>query len=189
VIAFSEPPNKSRLFLQDLRSTTQTGKVLKVSEFSAHYFFLKNLPNLAMIPSAVSSPLFTFSTAALNAKHCLGFESINRLRSAISSRLSYCFRSTSRLKGQIDPGQQVPAGASVVQVFEHQDRLELHFRQALWRRSLCPTSAMPWPCGMRPARWFTWGSRLPSSVGRCLEPFTHQPAKLTWSGFERRKRI
>jgi hypothetical protein len=82
VIAFSEPPNKSRLFLQDLRSTTQTGKVLKVSEFSAHYFFLKNLPNLAMIPSAVSSPLFTFSTAALNAKHCLGFESINRLRSA-----------------------------------------------------------------------------------------------------------
>jgi hypothetical protein len=51
--------------------------------------------------------------------------------------------STSRLKGQIDPGQQVPAGASVVQVFEHQDRLELHFRQALWRRSLCPTSAMP----------------------------------------------
>ena len=95
VIAFSEPPNKSRLFLQDLRSTTQTGKVLKVSEFSAHYFFLKNLPNLAMIPSAVSSPLFTFSTAALNAKHSLGFESINRLRSAIGSRLSYCFRSSS----------------------------------------------------------------------------------------------
>jgi hypothetical protein len=36
---------------------------------------------------------------------------------------------TMRLKGQIDPGHQVPTGASVVQAFEHQDRLELHFSQ------------------------------------------------------------
>ena len=36
---------------------------------------------------------------------------------------------TMRLKGQIDPGHQVPTGTSVVQVFEHQDRLELHFSQ------------------------------------------------------------
>jgi hypothetical protein len=49
----------------------------------------------AMMSSAVSSPLFTFSTAVLNAKPSLGFESIKRLRSAIGSRLSYCFRSSS----------------------------------------------------------------------------------------------
>jgi len=68
---------------------------LKVSELCARYFFLGDLPNLTMMSSAVSSPLFTFSTAVLNAKPSLGFESIKRLRSAIGSRLSYCFRSSS----------------------------------------------------------------------------------------------
>jgi hypothetical protein len=77
------------------RSTTGTGTALKLSELCARYFFLGDLPNLAMMSSAVSSPLLTFSTAVLNAKPSLGFESIKRLRSAIGSRLSYFFRSSS----------------------------------------------------------------------------------------------
>jgi hypothetical protein len=36
---------------------------------------------------------------------------------------------TLRLKAQVDPGHQVPTGASVLQAFEGQDRLELHFSQ------------------------------------------------------------
>jgi hypothetical protein len=80
---------------KDLRSITGMGMVLKVSELCARYFFLGDLPNLAMMSSAVSSPLFIFSTAVLNANPSLGLESIKRLRSAIGSRLSYCFKSCS----------------------------------------------------------------------------------------------
>src|SRR5262249_19029588 len=55
----------------------------------------QNVFRSAQDSSLVSSPLFTFSTAVLNAKPSLGFESIKRFRSAIGSRLSYCFRSSS----------------------------------------------------------------------------------------------
>jgi hypothetical protein len=44
--------------------------------------------------SAVSSPLFIFSTAVRNAKPSFGSESIGRFRSAIGPRLSYCCRSS-----------------------------------------------------------------------------------------------
>jgi hypothetical protein len=43
------------------------------------------LLNLTIISSAVSLPLFTFSTTVLNAKPSLGPESIKRLRSAIGA--------------------------------------------------------------------------------------------------------
>ena len=95
MIAFRELPNKSRLFRRDLRSTTGMGTALKGVGTLRTLLFLGDLPNLAMMSSAVSSPLLTFSTAVLNAKPSLGFESIKRLRSAIGSRLSYFFRSSS----------------------------------------------------------------------------------------------
>jgi hypothetical protein len=94
VIASSEPPDKSRLFRQDPRSTTGTGMVPKVLQLCACYFFREGLDNLAIMSSAVSSPLFTFSTAVRNAKPSLGSESISRLRSAIGPRLSYFSRSS-----------------------------------------------------------------------------------------------
>jgi len=49
----------------------------------------------AIRSSAVSSPLFSFSTAVRNATPSFGSESINRLGSAIGARLSYFFRSSS----------------------------------------------------------------------------------------------
>ena len=36
-----------------------------------------------------------------------------------------------RLKAQIEPGQQVATGASIVQAFELKNQLELHFGQSL----------------------------------------------------------
>jgi hypothetical protein len=50
---------------------------LKVSELCACYFFRGDLRSLAINSSAVSSPLFAFSTAVRNAKPSLGSESIN----------------------------------------------------------------------------------------------------------------
>src|SRR5260370_12027948 len=63
--------------------------VPKVLQLCACYFFRGGLDNLAIMSSAVSSPLFTFSTAVRNAKPSLGSESISRLRSAIGPQLSY----------------------------------------------------------------------------------------------------
>ena len=68
-----------------------------MSVLCARYLFRGDLHflNIAIMPSAVSSPLFTFSTAVRNAKPSLGSESIKRLRSTIGSRVSYCLRSSS----------------------------------------------------------------------------------------------
>jgi len=68
---------------------------LKVWELCACYFFLGDLANRTIMSSAVSSPLFSFSTAVRKAKPSFGSESIIRLRSAIGPRLSYCFSSSS----------------------------------------------------------------------------------------------
>src|SRR5260370_7964216 len=94
VIASSEPPDKSRLFRQDPRSTTGRGMVPKVLQLCACYFFRGGLDNLAIMSSAVSSPLFTFSPAVRNAKPSLGSESLIRLNSAIDPQLPYFFRSS-----------------------------------------------------------------------------------------------